>query len=101
MRLEESEVRAITQTFKSIFDPQDHVWLFGSRADDTQKGGDIDLYIQTQIPPEDVYQKRQAFVIDLWDKIGEQKIDVVVHLVNTDFYLPIYDVAQKEGIKLA
>jgi|GEM_PF-143163 len=89
------------QIFGSSFGPDDHLWLVGSRADDTKRGGDIDLYIQTHLSGENAYIKRREFVIDLWDKIGEQKIDIVVHLVDTDFHLPIYDVAQKERVQLA
>lgn len=100
MRLDDRDVQIIRQSFASFFRPDDHLWLFGSRVDDTKKGGDIDFYIQTHLPAEDAYRKRQDFVIDLWDKIGEQKIDVVVHLTDADFHLPIYDVAQQEGVIL-
>lgn len=100
MRLQDKEVQAIQQSFSSCFGSDDHLWLFGSRVDDAKKGGDIDLYIQTHLPAEDAYHKRRNFVIDLWDKIGEQKIDVVVHLIDTDFHLPIYDVAKEEGVIL-
>jgi hypothetical protein len=100
MRLDDRDVQIMRQSFTSLFGPDDHLWLFGSRVNDAKKGGDIDLYIQTHLPAEDAYRKRQDFVIDLWDKIGEQKIDVVIHLIDTDFHLPIYDVAQQEGVLL-
>lgn len=101
MRLSEEDVSNIISTFKESFGPRDHLWLFGSRVDDNKKGGDIDLYVQTHLPSQAVWDQETKFVTNLWQKIGEQKIDVVLHLVDNDFHLPIYDVAQKEGILLA
>ncbi len=100
MRIDEKELKTIKESFESFFGNGDHLWLFGSRVDDTKKGGDIDLYIQTHLPGEEAYHQRQEFVIDLWNKIGEQKIDVVTHLVDANFHVPIYDVAQQEGVQL-
>lgn len=42
MRLSPAEHHAITSILRSV-DPQGQVLLFGSRADDRRKGGDIDL----------------------------------------------------------
>lgn len=42
MRLTDFERQAITQVVQSC-NPFAKVYLFGSRADDAQKGGDIDL----------------------------------------------------------
>jgi len=33
----------------SCFGSKSHVWLFGSRVNDHQKGGDIDLYIEPEL----------------------------------------------------
>ena len=52
------------------------IYLFGSRVDDSRKGGDIDLYIQTDIK-ENVLDKKIKFLAILKQKIGVQKIDVV------------------------
>jgi|GEM_PF-4771189 len=42
------EIKEIIQSAKQIFAHDVHVILFG-RTDDSQKGSDIDLYIQTYI----------------------------------------------------
>ncbi len=39
MRLSEQELSSIKLSFKKHFTPNDHLWLFGSRVDDTRKGG--------------------------------------------------------------
>ena len=44
MRLKNNEVDIIKKTISNIFDDAT-VYLFGSRLDDTKKGGDIDLFI--------------------------------------------------------
>ena len=49
MRLNPTELSSITRTLQQI-DPAGAVYLFGSRADDTKKGGDIDIYFETTRP---------------------------------------------------
>jgi len=36
MRLTKNQITAITESFKTLFAATDHLWLFGSRADDAQ-----------------------------------------------------------------
>ena len=49
MRLTTTEHQTITSILRSV-DPQGEVLLFGSRADDQRKGGDIDLFWRTSRP---------------------------------------------------
>ena len=79
MRLRENEIQAIKTTFKEVFRDGD-IYLFGSRVDDEKKGGDIDLYIdlEERLPYSVVFSKKIDFLVELKDKIGEQKIDVLV-----------------------
>ena len=51
------------------------VILFGSRVDDTKKGGDIDLYIET---PDCNFSKKIDFLVLVKQYIGDQKIDVIL-----------------------
>ncbi|MEQ1527276.1 MAG: nucleotidyltransferase domain-containing protein [Gallionella sp.] len=48
MRLSSSEVAAVRRVLHEI-DPHGRIYLFGSRADDAKKGGDIDLFLETSI----------------------------------------------------
>lgn len=49
MRLRPHELQAVCQTLLGV-DPKGRVWLFGSRADDSRRGGDIDLYFEASQP---------------------------------------------------
>jgi len=74
MRLTEAEVSAIKKSVHA-FDPEAKIFLFGSRADDTRKGGDIDLFVLSKKIRS---SERRKIKLNIYDKIGEQKIDMVV-----------------------
>ena len=74
MRITEHEKNVIIEAVKSV-DPTAQVWLFGSRTDDNKKGGDIDIGIlSSKVDVMEEIEIRQK----ICDKIGEQKIDLVV-----------------------
>lgn len=101
MRLSEREIKIIREAFHRHFSKEDHLWLFGSRADPNRRGGDMDFYIETHEKDANrVVGSKMAFVNDLWTQLGEQKIDVVLHLLSSSHHEPIYDVARTEGIFL-
>ena len=74
MRLNEYELEAIKTTFQKHFTGE--IYLFGSRIDDNQKGGDIDLYI---FSPKANLNKKIDFLVELKKIIGDRKIDVVLN----------------------
>ncbi|MFZ4701461.1 MAG: nucleotidyltransferase family protein, partial [Candidatus Methylumidiphilus sp.] len=47
MRLTPTQHKQILQFAHLNFGADANVWLFGSRVDDTQRGGDVDLYVET------------------------------------------------------
>ena len=100
VRLKPFEIDAIRSSFRAHFAPEDHLWLFGSRVNPTRRGGDIDLYVETVLDASTAFNSEKAFVVELWNKIGEQKIDVVLNLVTDDYKLAIYEVARAEGVQL-
>ena len=95
MRLTTVEVNAIKQSALAVFGPGVKVFLFGSRVDDEKKGGDIDLYIKTQVG-NDLAHKIE-FLLALEQKIGEQKIDVIL---AADKNRPIEQQAINTGVLL-
>lgn len=98
MRLSAEEVMAIKRTAAEVFGPDATVRLFGSRADDTRRGGDIDLCLEVD-PSQATFDHECAFRHGLEDRIGEQKIDVVLHRRGTP-PAPIAEIALETGVVL-
>lgn len=98
MRLTKFEKNSIVKHFYNIF-PNAKLYLFGSRTDDAKKGGDIDLYIETNSSSYS-YSKLLDFNALVQHDIGEQKIDIVVNKIDKHILKPIYENAKKQGILL-
>jgi predicted nucleotidyltransferase len=98
MRLTPEEQQIIVHSIKTIFTGDASIWLFGSRCDDSARGGDIDLYIETP-PLDEIVRRKIALKIALEEQLGEQKIDIVVH-DRTRPPLPIHEIARSQGIRL-
>lgn len=96
MRLTTFEITAINQNAKNIFGDAAKVYLFGSRIDDSKKGGDIDLYVISE-NQDNLYEKKIKFLNALEISLGEQKIDVVI---AKDKNRPIEIEAIAKGIEL-
>jgi len=93
MRLKDSEIQAIKETIYE-FDEKAKIYLFGSRVFDDKKGGDIDLLIFSD---KLTFGDRRKIRIELYDKIGEQKIDIALAKDTSE---PFVRIALKEGILL-
>lgn len=101
IRLPKYASDAMRVIFLKYFLENDQLWLFGSRTNLSKRGGDIDLYIETNIINySTAFEKEGAFILELKKKIGEQKIDVVLRLLSSDKHLFIYDIAKSEGVQL-
>jgi predicted nucleotidyltransferase len=96
MRLSVTERREIRAAASKYFGAE--VYLFGSRLDDTRRGGDIDLYIETTLDDGGAARAKIAMLGYLYHRIGERKIDIVVNNGRGD--LPIYRVARQSGERL-
>lgn len=75
MRLTTYQHEAIKRCFVKIF-REGKIYLFGSRVDDSVKGGDIDLYLVVDNKT-NLAKRKIDFLVNLKREIGEQKIDVV------------------------
>ncbi|MDR2923925.1 MAG: nucleotidyltransferase domain-containing protein [Treponema sp.] len=95
MRITEREKTAIVEAVANI-DPNAKIWLFGSRADDNKKGGDIDIAVLSENIIKDVMQEIQIRRF-ICGRIGEQKIDIVISSTGKE---AIFRLAVAEGIQL-
>ena len=95
MRISEYEKDVIVSAVKSI-DPNARVWLFGSRVDDSKKGGDIDIAIFSEEINKEVMKKIYVRRY-ICDKIGEQRIDIIT---TSDGKEAIFKLAITEGVEL-
>jgi hypothetical protein len=96
MRLTPYETASIKKAFFEIFEGG-KIFLFGSRVDDTQRGGDIDLYLCPARKFDDERKRKIRFLVKLDEYIGEQKIDVVI---AKDPNRLIEQVAKRDGVEL-
>lgn len=92
MRLSLKELAVIKESAKKISDNKNfQLYLFGSRVDDSKKGGDIDLlFIVDEGDKEFFVDSKTKFRKLLFDSIDEQKIDITIATsteMNTDAFL--------------
>lgn len=100
MRLTQQQIDSIKQATEETFGPDVKVWLFGSRVDDTKRGGDIDLYVELpSIDPQHRHELETSFWVRLQRALGERRIDIVTHLQGTPLR-PIDKQAHDTGVRL-
>lgn len=93
VRLTKEEITAIRETVRAL-DDEARVYLFGSRTDNTKRGGDIDLLVMShKLTSGDAGKIRWR----LWELLGEQKIDIVIAADTTD---PFVLIVLNEGVLL-
>jgi predicted nucleotidyltransferase len=93
MRLHDGERQAIVQAARAA-DPEAVVYLFGSRADDKAKGGDIDLLV---LSDKIDLMTKPGILGRLHAMLGERRIDLVVF---PDQARPFARLAVREGCRL-
>lgn len=95
MRLSNQVIQYIKTQLKRI-EPESQVYIFGSRADDSAKGGDIDiLWLTKEVMPK---RKIRMFKIGFYKKFGWQKIDVVNFTFNQNDVFK--DIALSQAVEL-
>ena len=99
MRLTETQRHSIKSAVTSVIGEESRVWLFGSRVDDTQRGGDIDLLIETDrvVPSRTTVlcQIEGALAV----RLGDRKIDLLLKDARTAD-APIFNAARQTGVLL-
>ncbi len=97
MRLDQKIRESVVDYAKKYFGNNIKLYLFGSRVDDSKKGGDIDLLIETNDKVDT--ETEISFLRAIYKNITSRKIDL---LVKTPYRQDksIYHTAVKEGIRL-
>lgn len=95
MRLEKDKIDFFKKEIIKYL-PDFKLYLFGSRADDSKRGGDIDLLILSDhlLSRENKRNIRIAF----YNQFGEQKLDLVYF--KPDAPDPFKELALMEGVEL-
>jgi predicted nucleotidyltransferase len=99
MRLSAQTRNVIRDTAREVFGPAAKVRLFGSRLDDTARGGDLDLLVILPASLDDSRRKTLTFVARLQRQLGDQSIDVLLVDPLTQLQ-PVHQQALREGIPL-
>lgn len=99
MRLTREQIDSIRQAVHEVFGPGAEVLLFGSRVDDSKRGGDIDLLVSPDDGFTDEPLRRKIRLLGkLEQALGERKIDIVIE--HPENPRPIERVARETGVKL-
>ena len=99
MRLTETQRAAIKASVSNVIDTDSRVWLFGSRADDSKLGGDIDLLIETDKTLPNRVTALCRLEGSLVMKLGDRKIDIILKDARTP-EAPIHRAAREQGVLL-
>lgn len=93
MRLDAREQSAIREIIREA-DSEASIYLFGSRADDSAKGGDIDLLVLSK---RITLMTKLGILAQLHQRLGERKIDIAVF---PDDSRPCARMVMQEGVSL-
>jgi len=99
MRLTRIQQQITKNTVERVLGTASRVWLFGSRTDETLRGGDIDLLIETEA----VLPNRAKILCKLHGALtfalGERKLDILLKDASTQD-APIFNIAKRKGVIL-
>lgn len=99
MRLTKEQIQVIRQLALQITGKQTSIRIFGSRLDDTAKGGDIDLMVESSKPIDNPALMAAQLSAKISRAMHGRKVDVLLLAPNLK-RLPIHEIAFKEGVLL-
>ncbi len=92
MRISEESAQKATAIIARRYGEGAKVWLFGSRANDAERGGDVDLFVEASSPDIMATMRCKADLADLFD--------LDVDLIVGDGSKPIHRIAKQTGVRL-
>ena len=99
MRLTPEQIHAIRTGVAQVAGQDARVWLFGSRVHDQERGGDVDLLLELDVPVSEPAQLAARLSARVSRAMYGRKVDVVVKAPNL-MHLPIHSIALQEGVRL-
>uniref|UniRef100_A0A7C3LYI8 Nucleotidyltransferase domain-containing protein n=1 Tax=Leptospirillum ferriphilum TaxID=178606 RepID=A0A7C3LYI8_9BACT len=73
--------------------------LFGSRADDRKRGGDIDLHLEPEHPVRDRIRTECLLAARLFVRLGGRQVDLLIRNPRTSVR-PVDEEAHRHGVVL-
>ena len=92
MRISEDAARKAAAIIAQRYGEQAKAWLFGSRANDEKRGGDVDIFVETGSADLMTAMRCKSDLADLFD--------LTVDLVVGDGSQPIHRIAKQTGVRL-
>lgn len=99
MRLTDSQRQIIQRIVAQELGQEASVKLFGSRLDDTARGGDIDLFIELAEPVKHPAQLSARLSVRIMRAMHGRKVDVLLSAPNLSEQT-IHKVAREQGVRL-
>ena len=99
MRLTADERATILRVVDRLTEGRGRVWLFGSRTDDSARGGDLDLMVESPVPVQHPARLMAAIGARLEIDLGERRVDLLLQAPNLQ-QLPVHRVAKATGTLL-
>lgn len=99
MRISAEQRQSIRDAASELAGAGARVTLFGSRADDAARGGDIDLLIECDEPVERPAWLAASIAARLERVLGGRRIDVLLAAPNLQS-LPVHRIARETGVAL-
>ena len=99
VRLTERQVRDIKDAVRKVLGDEARVFVFGSRADLSRRGGDIDILVKVSrsFSPEERFDAKKRMFVELCKRLGERNIDL---LVTDEPESPVEKIAMEEGVEI-
>jgi predicted nucleotidyltransferase len=99
MRLTEAERQAIREVVGELTGGRARAIVFGSRLDESARGGDIDLLVESSEPVDQPARLAALIGARLESELGEQRIDGLIG-APTLTRLPVHESARLHGATL-
>lgn len=99
MRLTAEQIAIIRRTVREVLGDDARVWLFGSRMNDDKRGGDVDIYVESDNIVEAPALVIARLSVRIQRGMEGRKVDIVLSAPNLGRF-PIHEVAKREGMRL-